>query len=321
MRRLFIFITMISMMLSMTVSAVEAETFISGDYEYTLLEDGTAEITCYYGEATELEVPGELDGYAVTGIGDRAISYCDSLSNITLPEGLISIGDRAFCDCSSLSSITLPDSIDTIGGNPFSGDILSIKVSPDNPYLAVIDGVLFSKPDKRLIYFLNTKEEYVVPDDIKVIGEWAFCGCSSLSSITLPEGLTSIGDWVFGDCSSLSSITLPEGMTSIGGMAFGRCFSLSSITLPEELTSIGDGAFRGCSSLSSITLPEGLTSIGDEAFGYCDSLSSITLPEGLTSIGDDAFYDCSNLSSIVVTRGSYAEEYCKENGLNYTYTD
>ena len=313
-------VSMICMMFSFSVLAEESETFMSGEYGYALLEDGTAEITHYNGDATELVVPGELDEYAVTSIRDNFFPYCaslssitlpegltnigesafyncESLSSITLPEGLKSIGDSAFSYCGSLNSITLPDSIETMGVNPFSGDIINIKISPDHPNLAIIDGVLFSKSDKRLVYFPDTKEEYVVPNGIQSIGDWAFNGCNSLSSITLPEGLTSIGK-----------------------KAFFRCFSLSSITLPEGLTSIGDSAFSNCESLSSITLPEGLTSIGDSAFSYCISLNSITLPEGLTSIEDGAFRGCNSLT-ITVNRDSYAAEYCKENGLNYTYPD
>ena len=70
-------------------------------YIYTLLEDGTVEITMYTGKATELEVPSKLDGYVVTSIGKGAFSGCDNLSSITLPEGLKSIGKGAFSGCDS----------------------------------------------------------------------------------------------------------------------------------------------------------------------------------------------------------------------------
>lgn len=61
---------------------MERATFTCEDYEYTLLDDGTAEITKYHGEAEALEVPGELDGYAVTAIGDDAFYNCNSLTEI-----------------------------------------------------------------------------------------------------------------------------------------------------------------------------------------------------------------------------------------------
>ena len=40
----------------------------SGDYKYIILEDSTAEITKYRGEATALEIPSTIDGYKVTSI-------------------------------------------------------------------------------------------------------------------------------------------------------------------------------------------------------------------------------------------------------------
>ena len=343
MKKILLLVSMICMMVSMPVFAEETKRVISGGYAYAVLEDGTAKILKHFGSAAELDVPSELDGYAVTSIGENAFASYSRLSSITLPEGITSIGDSAFFQCTSLSSITLPDSIAAIGVNPFICDNISFSVSPDHSYLAVIDGVLFSKPDKRLISFPDTKEDYSVPNGIKIIGDYAFFNCKNLSNITLPEGITSIGDYAFSNCWSLSSITLPEGITSIGDSVFGACTSLSSITLPEGITSvednafisctslssitllegvtsIGDSAFANCTSLSSITLPESITSIGDSAFCACTSLSSITLPEGLTSIGDDSFSGCNNMT-ITVNRDSFAAEYCKEKGLNYTYPD
>ena len=47
------------------------------DYDYILLEDGTAEITRYRGRAESLEIPQEIDGYPVTSIGYHpgAVAY------------------------------------------------------------------------------------------------------------------------------------------------------------------------------------------------------------------------------------------------------
>ena len=42
------------------------------------------------------------------------------------------------------------------------------------------------------------------------IGDYAFDGYSSLTSITIPEGVTSIGDYAFYNCSSLTSSPLPR---------------------------------------------------------------------------------------------------------------
>ena len=117
----------------------ERKTFISGSFEYALLDDGTAEVTKYKGYAEALTIPDALDGHAVTSIGANPFSSCDKLTEI--------------------------------------------KVSPDHPTLAVIDGVLFSKTDKRLVCYpcALTATSYSIPLGIKVIGEEAFADRGSLT--------------------------------------------------------------------------------------------------------------------------------------------
>ena len=138
----------------------------------------------------------------------------------------------------------------------------------------------------------------LIRNGVTNIGDGAFCGCESLSSIELPESLTSIGEEVFFGCGSLSRVELPESLTSIGNRAFCECKSLSSIELPESLRSIGVTIFAYCESLNSIKLPESITSLRFCEFYGCSSLSSIELPESLTSIGIGTFCDCESLSSI-----------------------
>ena len=75
------------------------------------------------------------------------------------------------------------------------------------------------------------------------IGNYAFEGCSGLTSVTIPNSVTSIGDQAFLGCTGLTSITIPNSVTSIGGYAFYNCSGLTSITIPNSVTSIGNGAF------------------------------------------------------------------------------
>ena len=140
-----------------------------------------------------------------------------------------------------------------------------------------------------------------------MIGDYAFNGCSGLTSLTLPSGVTEIGSFAFYGCSGLTSLTLPSGVTEIGGYAFFGCSGLTSLTLPSGVTEIGEGVFYGCSGLTSLTLPTGVTKIGYSAFSGCSGLTSLTLPSGVTEIGYSAFSGCSGLTSIYV----YAEKMPK----------
>jgi len=125
-------------------------------------------------------------------------------------------------------------------------------------------------------------------------------GCQNT---TIPNSVTSIGEGAFVGCSSLTSVTIPNSVTSIGYAAFYGCSSLTSVTIPSSVTSIGDFAFYRCSSLTSVTIPNNVTSIGEEAFSWCSSLTSVTIGNSVTSIGDNAFYNCSSLTSIYVPCG------------------
>lgn len=78
-----------------------------------------------------------------------------------------------------------------------------------------------------------------------------------------------LGDYAFWGCSGLTSLTIPSGVTEIGDEAFSGCSGLTSLSLPSSVTSIDDGAFEGCSGLTSLTIPSSVTSIGDWAFHGC----------------------------------------------------
>ena len=139
---------------------------------------------------------------------------------------------------------------------------------------------------------------------------------SYVKKVVIEDGVTSIGDWAFCDCYLLVSVTVPDSVTSIGDYAFRGCSSLVSVTVPDSVTSIGSGAFRNCNRLGEIVIEGNVTSIGQYTFDGCTSLVSVTIPDSVTSIGYGAFDGCSSLTSIVVAEGNTA--YCSVDGVLFS---
>jgi hypothetical protein len=325
------------------------------DFDLELGEHGVT-IKKYKGTGETVNIPAMIDGSPVTTIGDGAFRGCTSLRSISIPSSVTAIGDEAFTYCSSLRSISIPSSVTAIGDYAFAycSSLTSITVDALNRRYSAANGILFSKDGKTLVCYPAGKvyTSYTIPSSVTAIGDGAFYGCSSLSSISIPSGVTAIGVWAFSGCTSLSSISIPSGVTAIGDSAFEGCTSLRSISIPSSVTAIGNSAFRDCSRLSSISIPSSVTAIGDGAFAYCGSLTSITvdalntrysaangilfskdgktlvcypagkvytsytIPSSVTAIGNSAFAYCSSLSSITVD--ALNTRYSAANGILFS---
>ena len=127
-------------------------------------------------------------------IGGNAFSSLYGLETVTLPESLKEIGGEAFWSCSALTAIRLPDSLERMGSNPFIYDyaLRRIELSEDHPWLELIDGALYSKPDKRLICVLSGRETFEVPEGVEIIGAYAFSSCEGLRRVSLPASVIAI---------------------------------------------------------------------------------------------------------------------------------
>jgi hypothetical protein len=182
----------------------------------------------------------------------------------------------------------------TITGYTGSGGAVDIPAS------IVIDTV--SKPVTILgdaaFSGLTSVTSVTIPDSVISIGVGTFAACGNLTAVAIGSSVTSIGDGAFNACGKLASVTIPNSVTSIGLSAFFNCASLTSVVIGNGVTSIGQRTFSKCSSLTSVTLGTSVTSIDKEAFNQCSSLTTVTIPSSVTSIGPSAFQSCSLLTGV-----------------------
>ena len=228
---------------------------------------------------TEIVSFDELQYFTgLTSIGDETFNRCSKLTSITIPNSVTSIGDYSFNGCCDLTSIIIPNNVKRIGYQAFSGCFGLISITIPNSVTSIGTSAFYSCTSLASIFVESGNTVYDSRDNSNAIIETStntlILGCKNT---VIPISVTSIGNFAFDGCSNLTSITIPSSVTSIGEQAFSECTNLNSITIPNHVTSIGNYAFDGCSNLTSITIPNSVTSIGTHAFDGCSALTSVTV--------------------------------------------
>lgn len=214
--------------LLLTVAVAQAQTVVDGlTYSFST-ETSTATLlpsagAPYEGSITlPATVEHEGQHFQLQALADNAFNLCEALTQVTVPEGVITIGKSAFKGCTHLRSVTLPSTLTTIDNNAFQ----------------------------------NCKQIVAIhlPDGLTKLGNDAFSNCTLLGEIDLGNALTTLGFRTFQDCANLSKVVLPSTLTTIENLAFSGCGSLQQIVLPASLTKINYKAFDKCYDLKTVQL-------------------------------------------------------------------
>lgn len=263
-------------------------------------------------------VKSTRDYYMENSDGTYTYVICDrNTENLEIPseyreKPITAVNRDAHIELSRLKSVVIPDSVTSIARSVFTDCPIQVATIPA--------GLIGDIPHSKLTTITVTSG---------VIGDYAFWGCSGLTSIEIGDGVTSIGDHAFVDCSGLTSITIPDSVTTIGWRAFSRCSKLVNITLPyvgyfetgavtgydgeaEFLGPIGF-LFDGVSYDGGIAVRQAFwgkyisgNKEGEEAtfittYYIPASLKCVTVLGGEVCYG--AFSDCTNLESVTLGDG------------------
>ncbi|XFA99145.1 leucine-rich repeat protein [Candidatus Izemoplasma sp. B36] len=227
-----------------------------------------------------------------TAIADNQFMDLVYITEVIIPEGVISIGANAFRN-TNITSITLPNTLETIGNTAF--------------------------------YSTDYLTNITLPNSLTDISGYAF-QYSGLTSITIPSSVINIGVSAFQYCFDLVSVTFEENsqLEIINTYTFDHCENLPSIEIPASVIKIDDRAFYYCYELTELTFESGsnLLYIEEQAFDKTD-LRTIILPNGLLYIDGDAFDENYNIEEIfipssVTNISSYAFDNAPRGLLIYT---
>ena len=150
--------------------------YTAGDYQYTILKDGTAELASYTGKEKILEIPDVIDGYPLTGIGRKCFSGNETLLRVTVPESVTSIGTQAFDSCTALQSVYLPDSVE---------DMSTFVFSHCTSLTAVRLPAGLTDISMGMFQYCESLQNISLPSSVDHIDWMAFLCCSRLSGITI----------------------------------------------------------------------------------------------------------------------------------------
>ncbi len=306
--------------------AVRAKAAGTSNLTFTLNSDGKSySVTdCDTSVTGEIVIPDTYNGLPVTGIGYSAFNGCTNLNAIVIPESIKTIGTSAFYGCVNLKDVYAFDlakwcEIEIYGDSYYSNPLCFAQ----NFY---INGELIT--------------DLVIPDGVKSIGWYAFCGWKGLESVTIPDSVTSIGYRAFAKSSYYNdSSNWKNGLLYIGDRLICAQENFSGECFIDATTSfISEYAFESCKEIDSFavdannlyfiaqdgilydktgttlvhypagksdvsfTVSDNVVSVGAYAFNDCINLNTIIIPDSVTSLGEGAFYMCRNLETLVLPK-------------------
>ena len=269
----------------------------------------------------------------VTAIPDRAFYKVNTLTSVTIPNGVTSVGVSAFA-VASITSVSLPNSVTSIGQSAFEETPITSFTFPRSCTMLNY-GITLGCPNLESIDIsaLTTRNgatsQLRLTDNCPNLSRLHIASVKQYIDVIMQKNNTNyysndrgfaqfnnnISHYVYINGVELKSFTYPSEYNVIYANTFYQWDRIQSVTIPSGVTIIAQNAFAYCKSLASITLPSTITTIQSSAFAYCESLASIVMPTNLTSLEGSLFNGCTALAyceaqSSITSIGSYCFNTC-----------
>lgn len=192
--------------------AADVTKYTSGDYQYTLNEDGKATITKYTGTESNITIPKQFGNHEVTMIGSQSFKDNTSLEKIEISTNISTIDWMAFAGCTNLGEVDFAE--------PSKIEELPFELFVNCSNLTTIN----------------------IPSSVKEIKPLCFAGCAALTHVVIPEGVELIGRQAFSECTKLQSIIIPSSIVESGIPSGGD----------TPIKGVAKGAFWKCDNLSKV---------------------------------------------------------------------
>ena len=282
-----------------------------------------------YGEET---IPSEVKGYKVVSIAENALLPIE-VPGVVIPDSIRDFGNM-FVDNTFVNYVKLGSGFETFDVEHFTGmsSLEKVIISENHPDYCTVDGVVFDKEMKTLLFYPENKPDsvYAIPDTVTTIGENAFQNVKNLTKLYIPESVTNVNDNTFSNYSALTEIYYKNGDTDNEVVYEYEVVNENSIRLtyykdkntvvsvPEQIdgytvVGVADDTFKDCIYATGIKLPETISEIGKIGSPV---LQKFNVPAGAEKISSDVFDGCDLLKTVTVSPEN--SEYSAENNMLFS---
>ena len=278
-----------------------------------------------------LEIPAELGGYPVVGLGAYALCTYDFAGgrdfSIIVPEGVRFMTSDAFLCCHAATRISFPSTLDDLPESSFYHVSAEIDFPNGNPRYSCENGFLIDRDTQTLLYAAPSSQGQPIPA-VRRLGDSALDNWKPAGNeIRLPDTLESIGPYALdgqytGDFSPLAALILPDGVRELSDCSIYGCWEIQLLRFPATLTEIPAYCVANC-GLGAVEIPEGVARIGEFAFYYYDweqtELSAVTLPASVEFVGFRAFPDECEITALNPDTHFETEEEINQRNPDWAY--